>query len=117
MYMGIKDLVAQETEQATHYETSAEALLEDSREDFETIFGDGATEGSEEDDPKKFKQVMANLDDAQAMIVCKILVAKYPQIYLDTLKASYISNLSIIEGISGSVKIHQDKMSDILGEE
>lgn len=104
-------------EQATHYETSAEAFLEDSREDFETIFGDGATEGSEEDDPKKFKQVMANLDDAQASIVCKILVAKYPQIYLDTLKASYISNLSIIEGISGSVKIHQDKMSDILGEE
>lgn len=99
-----------------HYETSPEAFAMDSKEKFTNIFGEEA-EGTEADNPRAFKRIMANLNDAQSKDVCSIMLQLHPEIYLDVLKQTYISKISVLEGITGSIALHQDKVLDLLGGE
>ena len=89
---------------------------EDTYEDFQTIFGDGLQEGNEEDDDRKFKQIMSNLNDQQARDVCRIILHKHPDIYMDVFCNSYKSLKGLVEGITGSIAIQQEKINEMLGE-
>ena len=100
----------------SHFETDPEAFAADSKEGFTNIFGE-RVEGEEKDNPKAFRKIMANLDDNQSRDVCSIMLQLHPEIYLDTLKATYISKISVLEGITGSINIHQNKITDLLGGE
>ena len=97
-----------------HHETDPHFVIEESKEEFVTIFGETVT-STEEDNPKAFRKVMANLDDRQSRDVCKIMLQLHPEIYLDVLKQTYISKISVLEGITGSIRLQQDKVDELLG--
>lgn len=100
----------------TRLETDPQALMEDSLENFTDILGEMPV-GMEKDDPRAFKQIMSHVDDRQARDICKIMLTLHPEIYLDVLHATYMNKIALIEGITGSVKMHMERISNIIGGE